>query len=332
MRLKTFTTKTMPEALRLIKEDLGKDAIILSTRKIKQNGTPALEITAAIDKPAADVPLRTTKPIDFNAVKEEVDASTLIQHGVDSTLADTIQAAQKGLTAAQFSPTEALEMVLAKRLDLPPLTQTFTAGRVHVFVGPHGAGKTTCVGKVAVWGKKGKKTVGLLTLDGQKIGGVEPLHVLADALGDEVHLVENIEDLRTAGEKLGKRQLLLVDTPGLNPYDGSAIRAFAEKLKTMAKNPVVHILLPANSSLPELKNTLTAFQPLKPQDVIFTKTDASASLGNAVNVLTMNLPAGGMTHSPDMADAPAPLHAQMLAAHLSTPPKHVWAQQEEGDL
>ncbi len=333
MRLKTFTTKTMPEALRLIKSELGKDAIILSTRKIKQGGQNGLEITAAVDAPAPDLPVRHNKPINIDAfatVTETADAmgdgligEQLKLHGVDDALIESIEKAQAGLAAAEFSVSEGVEMILNKRLDLMPLSKVFAAGRVHVFVGPTGVGKTTFVGKVAVWGKRGKQSVGLLSLDTHKVGGVEPLHILADALGETAHVIDGAASMKKLGEQLGKRQLILVDTPGLNPYSAQALNKFNTELKSLTSNPVVHLVLPAGLSLSELKNTVTAFARFKFNDILFTKLDETAALGGVVNILAMQMAGGAVSSSGDMADGPIGLTAADLATRLLKSPAHI---------
>src|SRR5260221_13625361 len=50
MRLRTFTARTMPEAMALVREQLGSEAIILSTARA--NG--GISVTAALDQ--ADAP------------------------------------------------------------------------------------------------------------------------------------------------------------------------------------------------------------------------------------------------------------------------------------
>ena len=51
MRIKKITAKNLAEGKQLIKEKLGEDAVILSTRTVKddKNNTEILEIVAAID-------------------------------------------------------------------------------------------------------------------------------------------------------------------------------------------------------------------------------------------------------------------------------------------
>ena len=47
MRLKSFYAKTMTEAMQMVRENLGEDAIIVATRE--ENGGKAVRVTAAVD-------------------------------------------------------------------------------------------------------------------------------------------------------------------------------------------------------------------------------------------------------------------------------------------
>ena len=60
MKVKTYKAIDMQEALRLIKRDLGPQAVILSTRKVVDGkrafgllGRPMVEVTAALDSPGS---------------------------------------------------------------------------------------------------------------------------------------------------------------------------------------------------------------------------------------------------------------------------------------
>lgn len=62
MRLKTYRVATMPEAMVLIKRDLGDDALILNTKKVKTGGLfglfrkELLEVTAAVETAEESAP------------------------------------------------------------------------------------------------------------------------------------------------------------------------------------------------------------------------------------------------------------------------------------
>ncbi len=56
MKMKVFHAETMHDAIRAIKEELGPDALILSTKRIRRGSLPfslfgrsLLEVTAAVD-------------------------------------------------------------------------------------------------------------------------------------------------------------------------------------------------------------------------------------------------------------------------------------------
>lgn len=72
MQVKTFVAPTMPQALELVRRELGPDAILLGNRKTKDpEGKSCVEITAAVDrgnfgafpKDGPDPPPRTEDPV-----------------------------------------------------------------------------------------------------------------------------------------------------------------------------------------------------------------------------------------------------------------------------
>src|ERR671935_101242 len=69
MHVKRFEAADMAEALRLVKLELGPNAVILSTRQIKKGsgafgifGRSFVEITAAVDREAIDTPRPVPQP------------------------------------------------------------------------------------------------------------------------------------------------------------------------------------------------------------------------------------------------------------------------------
>lgn len=86
MLVKTFQAPTMAEALRLVKAELGPDAMILSTKKEKQGGIlgffskQVVKVTAAIDphRPVAPPPKPVReRPEKERTTKEEFESSML---------------------------------------------------------------------------------------------------------------------------------------------------------------------------------------------------------------------------------------------------------------
>ena len=90
MRVKTYRAPTLAEALAEVKADMGSDAVIVQTRRLRQGGilgmlaTEIVEVTAAVD-PAPTQPAKRSKavaPPREQAVPEEKndDAKLLAVH------------------------------------------------------------------------------------------------------------------------------------------------------------------------------------------------------------------------------------------------------------
>lgn len=98
MKIKTFQAMTMTDALRTIKEELGPDAVILSTKSVKQQsgmfglfGRTSFEVTAAIDfdpkddgaarREPDDVPTGDSRPATRQPAFQDTLRSSMRQGG-----------------------------------------------------------------------------------------------------------------------------------------------------------------------------------------------------------------------------------------------------------
>lgn len=318
----------MKDALRIIKNDLGQDAIVLSTRKIKgPGGETTLEITAAIDKVPEPMNLR---PADIQShpsppSDEAGLAATFTSHGLAPDHINTLLKATTGVSNAGFSAADALEMVLGKKAAFQPAATLIKRGHAHVFIGPTGAGKTTLLSKLAVERKKSGASIGLLSLDDQKIGGFDPLVTVAEILGEQAHLIQTGHDLASAGSKLGKRNYLFIDTPGLNLLHPHETEQFRQRLDALGFPLVVHLVLPANLNRVDLSAIPYAFRDFNPVSALFTKLDETPQFGAIVNVaLDHPLAIGLASTSPRLEDPPLVLDPVVFSHRLLTAPQHVW--------
>lgn len=348
MRIKTITADTMADALKVIRSQLGPEALILNTRKVKgSNGQPTLEITAAVDEPeppsnqpsslagilaaadkAAARPASKTLP-KTTTPESPSDIPLLIQsltaHGVPQAFISRVMDAMGGLTKSGFSATDALEMLLSKLLHFKPVPDIVSKGHAHLLVGPSGAGKTTLTAKLAIHAKRQNLKVGLMSLDDQKIAGFEPLRIAADALGETAHLIHTPADLKTAAQKLGPRHIILIDTPGLNPYRRADVNAFAARVSQLGIPHTAHLVLPAALNAHEMETVPHAFAPFSPQSLMIARLDETSHLGGLVAAAYNHpLPLGVAGNSADFATAPVALTAHYLATALATPPTQPW--------
>jgi flagellar biosynthesis GTPase FlhF len=254
--------------------------------------------------------------------------STLEAHNVPAALIHTLHTALPGLQAAGFQPSEALAMLLGKQVKFLTPPEVLPNGTAQVFVGPHGAGKTTLVAKLAWQAKQRGRRLGLLSLDDQKVGGFEPLAIAAEIFGTHAALITNQADLRAAALRLADgaaREGLLLDTAGLNPFAPKAVSSLKQRLTELGLPTQVHLVIPANLNAADMAMLPVACHMLAPQSLIFTKLDCTTRYGALVaTAAASGLPLGLATHAADMATPPLALTPTWLAEALLELPKQPW--------
>jgi flagellar biosynthesis protein FlhG len=94
MQIRKFEAEDMPQALRAIREEMGPDAVVLSTREVRKKGgvlgilsRPTLEVMVAVDAPGLSIPPappqrpavtsegghRTERQLDFDSLLREME-------------------------------------------------------------------------------------------------------------------------------------------------------------------------------------------------------------------------------------------------------------------
>ena len=353
MKLKRFTAPTMPEAIKMIKNDLGDDAVILSTRKIAgQNGHKTLEITAAIDKTPDN---KANSPTQQNHTKmaaerqgaQSADAITqalqhaqtgstaqsdnggdtlaerLIAHGVNPDITQRIDKAVTALMETGFGEEDGLEMVLSKMITFETPADILQKGRPLVFVGPTGAGKTTTLAKLAVSERMHGHKVALVSMDTYKIGGIEQLNIYADALKENLHVAGKEKDFRDIVKDLTEYDLVLADCAGANPFEGSRLQDTQKQIKEV--QAATSLVLPGNMNSAEMAALPRAFSPLKPAHLMFTKLDETIFLGGLVNTaIQSGLPVCFVTDGQKVPQDLMQIDAKSLSRRLLAKPVMPW--------
>jgi len=171
MRLRTFTAANMSEAIRLVRDELGPDAVILNTESA--GGT--VKITAALDRAAMlePAPMLAAEPMD-------AIAAALDFHGVPPLLADRLMTVAESFLLD--NPRQALGAALRSRFVYSPILQN-RPERPLMLVGLPGAGKTATLAKLAAGAKAARWPVVAITCDLAKAGGIDQLATYAKAMG-----------------------------------------------------------------------------------------------------------------------------------------------------
>ncbi len=338
----------MAQGLELIRQELGPDAVILSTKTRRQEGAlgfmrPArIEIAAGVlDEPAglaheqmSERPVaRSPQQIigsrqSVTTVIEPKPALIEPEESLDSTRA-YLQALGLGEEAAtplaaelsQVAPVNSrvptrpqVAAALAQLLDCvgEPLEPT-----AIIFVGPTGVGKTTSLAKIAarlalVHGRE----AALVTVDTYRIGAVEQLRTYADILGLRLEVVRTPSDLPRALNRLAGAEFVLVDTPGRSQRDDSRLRELAEYIGGFRQKEV-HLVLSATTSSRELADIVERFQALRPTHYLFSKLDEAVRCSAPFEAMLLHpLPARYVTNGQEVPDDLAVAEALPLVEAL----------------
>jgi flagellar biosynthesis protein FlhF len=346
MQIKRFEAKNMTTALRMIKSELGPDAVILSARSLRKGqgvfGSmkyAGVEVTAAVD--SQQRPIKTSYFSDHNStyptrarsrIKDryrfETKEITRPSGYASQSLVDRrrSQSARRGDIGGNHKAISAIyQQVLSQEVDrsiaseiieeikcrcarpqktgeadlrsyLPSILvdmgvtvdeDVFGSGtaRIAAFIGCAGVGKTTTIAKLAILqARRYKKRVGLITLDNYGIAAIDELRAYAKIIGISLETAVNISELEHSIKKFQDKELIIIDTPGLNPHNERLIReirGYFEQLSDLQ----IHLVLSASTKEQDLIAITEAFRRMNVQRLLFTKIDESATFGNIINLL-----------------------------------------------
>ena len=342
MQIKRFEAKNMTSALRLIKAELGTDAVILSARSIKKRsgilGTlkySGVEVTAASDthiypeeKSCGDLHTETAnKPINpycgnspgpfsgyalarggrtapaktfHNKRFESIAAGKkyffgfyqqLISRGVDTVIAADLTESMKLIPNAihRLANGEAEALIISLLEPMGLCTQPIQVGHIKpqpiVFIGSSGVGKTTAVAKLAAhFAVARKKAVALITFDDVRIGAPEQIRTYARIIGLQLEVVSNRSELKKHLKRFKDKDLVLIDTAGLNPKNSVQVKKLQhhfEKLPALQ----TQLVLSATTKESDLIDTIKRFEGFGRRRLLFSRLDETGAAGNLLNVL-----------------------------------------------
>jgi flagellar biosynthesis protein FlhF len=142
--------------------------------------------------------------------------------------------------------------------------------RIVMIVGPTGAGKTTTIAKLAARAALiDQRTVGLVTLDHYRVGGVDQIRTFADLIGVPLQIAASAAGLAEILE-LDDSEQIYIDTAGRSPRDAAAINDLVTHLTSDIE---VHLAIPATISGAMIDDLVARYAPLQPQRLLFTKLD-----------------------------------------------------------
>lgn len=291
----------MPEALALVKRELGDDAVILGTRGCAQKGVArfvgasGVEITAAAGGDHAPSPNSPARRIGASPSSSTTVAQPYYEHLVKNEVAEEL-ARRVADSAARTAPgrsgadpgvlRDVLRATIARMIPVAGGVE-LTPGRMRrvALVGPAGAGKTTTLAKLAAHFKlRMNKRVAILSLDMHRLGGDEQMKRYADIIGVEFKAAQTVAGVKDVLREFGDVDLLLVDTHGVSGRDRGHYVRLAAVLRA-ARPDEIHLVLPASMVAGVQARVAKRFGPLGVSRVVLTHLDETVGLGVVLNAI-----------------------------------------------
>ena len=323
MRLKSFTANTMKEAMQMIRETLGEDAIIVSTQEIP--GGKGVRVTAAIDK---DTEATMPRPIsaesgltadDWQYADDDDDATVveeitevMLRHAVPDAVLDQVVSAVNimGLTESR----NALFAALQNLFEFKPLP-TKSYGKPLILVGPPGAGKTLAAAKIAARGALSGLRMATITTDTIRAGGVEQLEAFTRLMKIDLKKASSPKELRERLEEAKGADQVIIDTAGVNPFDPESVKLVARLIGTVDCDPI--LVIPAGIDADESGEIARVFATIGAKSMIPTRVDVARRLGSLLSAAHQGgLGFAEVSNTAKVADGLAPMSAKRLTQLL----------------
>ena len=332
MEVRKYRAETITEAMEKVKNSLGPEAMIISTKSLRQGAEHhGYEIAAAN---SSNIGMKTSVLLNeaksqlmsvremiylinqSSAVTEKIIMNPsgldiyarLVRNGVNEWCAKVILERCGALTECpdvefggmgKKAIKEIMKMVEVKE----PFETKDNARVIAAFVGTTGVGKTTTIAKLAAQIMlKGEKKVGLMSIDSYRIGAMEQLRIYANILGIACWPAFTKKEVLFGLKRMEGRDVVLIDTAGQSQYDMCRM----EELRQMVADRSdisCHLLLNVATTDTEMHKTAINFGPLNIQSYIFTKIDEAETCGSILNqVMKLNLPISYLTTGQNVPD------------------------------
>ena len=307
MRVKKFTGRTIQEAVENLRQEFGRDAVILHTTQKRRwfwgrIGPKRYEVVGAYDANyrSANRNARAStaaRPLGAEPEQEVAD------YRPDPAWSETVQSLYSRLIRVDIPKDLSVQLIKEVLSQLPKedwnnkaklwnqLTAV-TAGRLKTsepwefdgtprivaLIGPTGVGKTTTIAKLAAnFSLVADRKVGLITVDTYRIAAVEQLKTYAEIIGLPLHVAYSPRELKEGIAKLRDRDLILIDTAGRsqnNQLHIAELRNFFDGIEAE-----MHLVISATTKPRDVDQIISVFGQLPIDRVIITKLDETSAYG-----------------------------------------------------
>lgn len=221
-------------------------------------------------------------PYDLSFMFQKlVDAGVTIDHAVEMLLQ-----ASKELDQVQMKKRPIVDAWVARYFLSHIQTVSHPSqGRLHLFVGGSGSGKTSSLVKMASHlVVKERKKVAILTTDSYKVGAVDQLKIYCQILNVPFAVIRSRKDWEWVLGQMSNIDHILTDFPGFQLRDLEEIHVLKSLLPPGEVNPVTHLCVAATSKDGDAYEMARRYKVTEFSDLIFTNLDQSVQHGIIYNL------------------------------------------------
>ena len=342
MKMRQVSAATIKDAMVFARKELGDDAVLIDSK----NGTNGgIIVTFAIDEPdevlfeddlppalaqpfaqtyadvlpfKPEIPKPATRKVELSHPALDIISDALAYHSVPLLMAERLLRHVENQRLKPDALVDVAEQALAQALQatlsFQPLSmaEKTPPARAVMLVGPHGAGKSSTIAKMATELTLHKQPIVLISTDTERLGAADSLHTLASLLKCEVVVSDSRQHLKNLIAKLVGKAWIFIDSTGANIYEFAQLKHLGEFAGLQNVEPI--LTCPAGMDAREAEEMAGVFQFLNIERMIVTRLDATRRLGSMFAALT----AGGyslanFTSSALPTEACQPVTAPALA-------------------
>lgn len=279
----------MPEALALVKRELGADAVILGTRSAVRGGLgrrEQVEITAAASHAAPVSPPGEGSESPWRGLVER-----LVTNDVAEALADRLvrEAVRRARESGRPSPA-AVHLALREQIALlaPSVEAPFSPSNRPIrmaIVGPPGVGKTTTIAKLATQlHVREKRRVAIVSLDGCRLAAHAHIRRYAEIIGIPLFTAQTVDASGKLRARLAEFEVVLIDTPGVGLRDEPRFAEVAALLAGIRPDRI-QVAVRASVEPRAQEAAVRRFRRLGDVELVLTHVDEAIGLGVVLNAI-----------------------------------------------
>lgn len=316
MKIKSYFSRTVEDAIRKARQELGAEAMLLQTRSAPAEARHlgAYEVVFAAGAPPSQA---AESAAASGRLAEEVAELKRQLEGMRRALTKSAFAPTQWLGAApqlaesyawlsaqevapdlareivqaaatRGSPARGWPAVLAQEIESrfrvePAIGRAEQRSRILALVGPPGAGKTTTLVKLAVnYGLTCRRPVLLLSMDTYRVAAAEQLRSYAAILGVGFQVLETVAALAQTLAENQSKELIFIDTAGCGFAELEQATDLAGFLTTR-EDIDTQLVLSSSMKSADLTRVVDAYEVFRPGRLIFTRLDETAAAGAILN-------------------------------------------------